>query len=76
MHNGTELASGTLIASRDVERTIFWPIISLGEWLWAQRLVRVLVYLVIAAAVAFVLIFVIGIYNNLKKAKHRRRRMR
>lgn len=76
LHNGTELASGTLIASRDVERTIFWPIISLGEWLWAQKLVRVLVYLVIAAAVAFVLIFVIGIYNNLKKAKHRRRRMR
>lgn len=76
LHNGVELASGKLIASRDVERTAFWPIISLGEWLWSLTVVRALVYLIIAAAVAFVLLFVIALYSNLQKAKHRRTRRR
>ncbi len=74
LHNGVELASGKLVASRDIERTIFWPIVALGEWLWSMKLVRIATYLLIAAAAIFVAIFIIGVYNNLKKAKHRKTR--
>ncbi|MBQ3573860.1 MAG: D-alanyl-D-alanine carboxypeptidase [Clostridia bacterium] len=74
--DGEVLGTGELIATQDVERTIFWPVLALGEWLWSKTLVRVICYAGIIFAAGFVILFVIGIYRNIKRAKRRRRRRR
>lgn len=71
---GEELGTGQLIACRAVERSAFWPAMALGEWLWGITAVRIFVYLCIGAAALFVLIFIIGIYRNIKMANRRARR--
>ncbi len=74
--DGVVLGTGELVATQDIERTIFWPVLSLGEWLWSKTLIRVICYSAIVFAAGFVLLFVIGIYRNIKRAKRRRRRRR
>lgn len=76
LHDGVVLGTGELVATQSIERTIFWPVLALGEWLWSNTLVRVICYAVIAFAVGFVLLFAIGIYRNIKRAKRRRSRRR
>ena len=74
--DGEVLGTGELVATQDVERTIFWPALALGEWLWSHTAVRIICYAAIAFALGFVLLFIIGFYQNIKRAKRRRRRRR
>ena len=74
MRNGEELGVGKLCADVDVERTIFWPVLALGEWLWSFMLVRLLTYILIAAAVFFGTLMVIGFRRELQKSKRRKRK--
>ncbi len=74
--DGVVLGTGELVATQDIERTIFWPVLALGEWLWSKTLIRVICYAAIVFAAGFVLLFAIGIYRNIKRAKRRRNRRR
>ncbi len=72
MLNGEQVGEGTLLATNDVKRSFFWPIMAFGEWLWSFAIVRIVVYLVIAIIVAFIALFIFAIYNNIKRAKRYR----
>ena len=74
--DGEVLGTGELVATQSIERTVFWPVLALGEWLWSKTLTRVICYAAIAFAAGFVLLFVIGFYRNIKRAKRRRVRRR
>lgn len=74
MLNGEEIGGGELFATAEIKRSIFWPVMALGEWLWSKPLVRVVSYVVIAGAILFVITFVYGLYTNIKKAKQRRKK--
>ncbi len=77
MLNGEELSCGVLLANKTIERSFFWPVMALGEWLWSKPLVRVVSYVAIATAVTLVLAFVYGLIVNIKRAnQHRKRRIR
>ena len=72
--NGDELGSGTLIASRDVERSFFWPVMAAADALWSNAVTRTIIIVILIGIAAFILLFIRGLYVNLKRAKHRRRR--
>ncbi|MBE5039170.1 D-alanyl-D-alanine carboxypeptidase family protein [Ructibacterium gallinarum] len=73
LYNGTELASGNLRADVDVERSPFWPVQALGEWLWSFFLVRIITYLVLAVLLVLILFFILGLYRSLKTAQYRKK---
>ncbi len=70
--DGAEIGRGQLIASREVKRSFFWPVMALGEWLWGIRAVRIIVYTIGGIIVGFAALFIIGIYRNIKIARRRR----
>ncbi len=72
--NGDELGSGTLIASRDVERSFFWPVMAAADTLWSNAVTKTIIIVILIGIAAFILLFIRGLYVNLKRAKHRRRR--
>lgn len=74
--DGEEIGRGKLVASKDVKRSFFWPVMAFGEWLWGIRAIRIIVYTLGGIAVAFVVLFVMAVYRNIKIAKRRRRRTR
>lgn len=67
-----EIGTGVLLANKSVERSFFWPVLALGEWLWSKLLVRIICYALIVTAVGFVLLFSIGMYRNIKRANRRK----
>ncbi len=67
--NGQELASCDLLASANIERSFFWPVMAVGTFLWENTLTRVIIIILAAAAVAFALLFIVGIWKNIKKAR-------
>ncbi len=69
--NGAELGRGELLADVDVSRTVFWPVLAIGEWLWSFMIVRILVC---AAGVVIVWFIIALIFNIRKNAKRRSRR--
>lgn len=69
MLNGEQVGEGVLLATKDVKRSFFWPVMALGEWLWSFTLIRVIVYLILAIIVAFIALFVFVVYTNIKRAK-------
>ena len=71
--NGQELSSFDLIASTSVKRSFFWPVMAVGDFLWGNKVTRTIIYLIIIAAVTFVFVFIIAMYNNIKRAKRRRK---
>ena len=70
--NGQELSSFELIASTSVKRSFFWPVMAVGDFLWGNKVTRTIIYLIIIAAVTFIFVFIITMYNNIKRAKRRR----
>lgn len=72
--NGEELGSGVLVASRDVERSFFWPVMAAADALWNNPVTRTIIIIILIGAAVFILLFIRGLYVNLKRAKHRRRR--
>ena len=75
----TNLGGGALCADSNVSRSIFWPVIAIGEWLWDMILVRIIVYLAIILIIWFACIIVIGFVREYKKSeqlKEQRRRRR
>lgn len=72
--NGEELGSGILIASRDVERSFFWPVMAAADALWSNLVTRTIIIIILVGIVIFMLLFIRGLYVNLKRAKHRTRR--
>lgn len=72
--NGEELGSGRLVATKTIERSAFWPVMALGEWLWGMTAVRIFVYVLCGAVVIFIIMFIAAIRRNIRKAKRRRRR--
>ncbi len=74
MLNGEEVGGGDLFATAEIKRSIFWPVMALGEWLWSKTIVRVISYVAIAGVILFVITFIYGLYTNIKRAKQRRKR--
>lgn len=74
-HNGQPLTTCDLLASTNVDRSFFWPVMAVGSFLWENTITRILVILVLIAVALFLLLFIAGIYKNLKRAgKHRKAR--
>lgn len=71
-YNGVKLSSCDLLAASSVERSFFWPVMALGDYLWSSIVVRVIVYMMIAGIIAFVIFFVYAMYRNIQRAKMRR----
>lgn len=74
--HGEELGRGSLVATKDIERSAFWPVLALGDWLWSMSFVRVLVVTLLCGAVLFVILFLNAIRRNIKKAKRTKSRRR
>ncbi len=72
MLNGEQVGEGVLLATKDVKRSFFWPIMALGEWLWSFTLIRVIVYLVLSVIVLIIAWFIFMIYTDIKRAKRYR----
>ncbi len=75
--NGTVVGEGQLRADLDVSRSAFWPIYAFFEWLWSFLVIRVLCYLVLAAAGIFVVMFLVRgqkEWAKLRRKKSRRRK--
>ncbi|MGN0178171.1 MAG: D-alanyl-D-alanine carboxypeptidase family protein [Monoglobaceae bacterium] len=72
--NGEELGSGVLVASRDVERSFFWPVMAAADALWSNTVTRTIIFIILIGAAAFILLFIRGLYVNLQRAKRRKRR--
>ncbi len=74
MLNGMEIGKSPLVATRNIERSIFWPVMALGEWLWSITAIRIIVYMCGGIILAFIVLFFMALYRNIKKAKRHRRR--
>lgn len=74
LYHGEELGSGELIAATSVERSFFWPVMMLKDFLWSFLIVRIIVYLVIIAIALFIIMFIIRLIQNIKTANKRRRK--
>ncbi len=73
-YEGKFLGSVNLVSTVEVKRHIFGFIMSFGEWLWSFRTVKVIVYSVLGAFLAFVTLIVIGLVRAIKKSKRKKRR--
>ncbi len=75
MYKGQELASCDLLASTSIERSFFWPVMAVGTFLWENPITKAIIIIVLAVLLAFILLFAVGIYKNVKKArKHKNMR--
>lgn len=72
--NSEELGKGMLVAAKSVERSFFWPVMALGEWIWSMPVVRVIVCVAGVGIIFFIVLFFTAIHKNLKRAKRRRRK--
>ena len=72
--NGEELGNGVLVASREVERSFFWPVMAAADALWSNTVTRTVIFIILIGAAAFILLFIRGLYVNLKRTKRRKRR--
>ena len=73
---GEEIGSGILVANRDVERSFFWPVMAAADALWSNIITRSIIILLGIGVLAFILMFIRGMYVNIKRSKHKRRRRR
>ncbi len=65
-----KVGEGSLAAIAPVERSFFWPILALGEWLWSFRIIRAICYILLA----FLVVFIFFLLRNLRKASKERKR--
>lgn len=72
LYHGEEVGSGELIATTSVERSFFWPVMMLKDFLWSFLIVRIIVYLIFIALGLFILLFIIRFIQNIKAEKRRR----
>lgn len=76
--NGTELATGTLVANKSIERSVFWPVMAVADALWSNKIIRVLLctagVVLLCCIGAFIYAFVTQLRRNMKAAKRKKRR--
>ncbi len=71
-----EVGTGVLCADTEVKRSFFWPALALFEWLWSFLAVRIICYLAMSLAGLFVLLFVLRLYHEIRRAMRVGRRRR
>lgn len=74
VYEGKDLGAVNLVSNVNVKRHIFGFIMSFGEWLWSFRTVKVIVYSILGAILAFITLVIIGLTNAIKKSKRKKRR--
>ncbi len=74
LYQGQELGETPLLALVGVKRSIFWPVMALGDWLWSLLLVRIAVYLFLAAAGIFLILILRMVIQEMKKPRRSRKR--
>lgn len=74
IYEGDELGSVNLVSTVEVKRHIFGFLMSFGEWLWGFRTVKILVFTVLFALLAFVVLVAVGLVRAVKKSKRKKRR--
>ena len=72
-YEGTELGSADLLADASIDRHPLGFLMSAWEALWGARLFRIVVYLLLAALAVFLIVLVIGIRRELKRANRYKR---
>lgn len=73
-YEGTEVGSVTLCADTEIKRSIFWPVMAIGEALWSIALVRWVVYAFSVFAIIFVILTIRNFVREIKRYEKRRRR--
>ena len=66
--DGQYLGEGELSADVQIKRSIFWPFMAFGEWLWNFLLIRILVYTLFIIFGLLVVMVALRIYNEITKA--------
>lgn len=66
--DGQYLGEGELSADVQIKRSIFWPFMAFGEWLWSFLLIRILVYTLFIIFGLLVVMVALRIYNEITKA--------
>lgn len=73
---GEEIGNGVLVANRDVERSFFWPVMAAADALWSNVITRTIIIVLGIGIIIFILMFIRGMYVNIKRSKHKRRQRR
>ena len=74
IYNGHELGSAPLVSTVEIKRHFLGFLMSFGEWIWKFRTVKIVVFTVLAAAIAFVALVIYGLVRAVKKSKSKKRR--
>ena len=75
VYNGVELYSCKLLASADVDRSFFWPILAICDFIWENTVTRIILIIVLIFIGFFILAFIYKLYQNIKAEQRRRKRM-
>ncbi len=77
LFNGVELARGSLIANKSIERSAFWPVMAMADRLWSNKITKTLIcvaaVLIVCCVIAFVVTFITALRRNIKKARRKKR---
>lgn len=73
---GEEVGSGVLVATREVQRSFFWPVMAAADALWSNAVTRTIITVLGIGVIIFILMFIRGMYINIKRSKRKRRKRR
>jgi len=74
IYDGVVIGRTDLVASVDAPMRAFGFVFLALDWIWSLLLVRIIVYAVMVVAGLFVLLFLIGLVNAIRRSKRRSRR--
>lgn len=74
IYDGKELGTVNLVSQVEIKRHILGFLMSFGEWIWGFRTVKIVAFTVLFAALAFVVLVVVGLVRAVKKSKRKKRR--
>ena len=75
-YQGQDIGEVPLTATMDIQRHPLGFLMSFGEWVWSFPALRIVVYILLGVAVAFIILLMIGFIRALKESKRKKRRSR
>jgi len=71
LFDGNVVGRVNLLASRDVQRHLFWFVLLAFDFVWSFLIVRIIIYILIAGIALYLILLFLGIRNAVKKSKRR-----
>ncbi len=75
-YDGDTVANIEIVAEDNVKRHAFGFLMSFGEALWGNIVIKIIVYLLLTVVVLYLLLVAYGFYRSIKRSRARKRRKR